>query len=112
MIHNNGLWPYRVEIGDILEDANGNLRTVCGVKQDAKTGYTTNIDLPILRCSWTRRPYTTINYVDAKMRGLRPTGAKRERLTALMVSVGLQAANAVDMDPKRLRCWDTVGVLK
>jgi len=113
MIDNNGFWPYRVEVGDVVEDANGTQRTVISVTQ-GKGGYSIYVGLPILRKSWTNRPYTTITYVDMQARGFKPV-AKASRIPALMVRMIIEANQAAvhRLDRKRhLFAQDTVGVLR
>lgn len=107
---NNGYWPHDCEIGDILRDARGNLRTVIYLTR-GKNGLPTSVSFPILRCSWTRRPYTTLNYTDLKARGFRPTGARVKRIPVLMACVAIQASKSTS-DERSVYCWDTVGVIK
>jgi hypothetical protein len=113
MINNNGHWPYRVEVGDIVEDAKGNQRTVISATQ-CESGFTGYVSLPIARKSWTNRPYTTLTYTDMQYRGFKPV-AKAGRIPALMVSLMIEASKAYirKSDRKRhLFAQDVVGVLR
>ena len=67
-------WPYRVEPGDWVVEGN-HLRKVLEVGYD-KDGYTKWVALPILRLSWTKRPYTHMNCYDLARRNIRPLGEK------------------------------------
>lgn len=75
-INNNGTWPYRVLVGDILRDCNGTERIVRKCSE-GESGLTTYVYFSILRCSWTHRCYTCMSYTDLKMRGFRPVGKKK-----------------------------------
>ncbi len=75
-LNNNGRWPYRVEVGDVIKDRNGTCRVVRYVKQDSKSGFTVYVGLAIKRCSWTNRCYTIISCHDLAYRGFVPTGMR------------------------------------
>lgn len=104
-INNRGLWPYTVQVGDVLVDAKGTMRIVRYATQ-GESGYTTTVDLAILRCSWTRRPYTVLNYVDLKHRGFRPTGV-RVNLAVREIDRML-AKDCEDFNSRSLYSWDVI----
>lgn len=109
MIHNNGFWPYRVEPGDVLLDDAGNFRTVLKATQDDESGFTTHVHLTIMRCSWTRRPYTVKTYCDLQRAGFQPTG-KRVKIDGLLKRVQCDAMK--DHLERELFSWDVVGVVR
>lgn len=107
-INNAGLWPYKVRVGDVLKDKNGNYRIVRGVR-NGKSGLPAFIDLSIMRCSWTGRPYTVKSYIDCKHAGLRPVEVR------VRLDKEIDRALAKDLErgakyPK-LTCCDVVGVI-
>ena len=109
MTNNNGHWPYRVDIGDILEDASGNLRTVVKASQ-GKSGLTTYVCFPILRKSWTGRSHTCVDYQGLSARGFRPTGKRVSRITCLMARVAIDAQTCPS--PSHIHAEDVIGVLQ
>ena len=86
-------WRDTLRVGDVLITTSGDLRVVRRVSHDT-WGFTRCIDLVIRRCSWTRKPYTTISRNDLKQRGFR----KAE----------VRSRDSVDLS--NLTCWDVKGI--
>lgn len=110
-INNRGLWPYTVQVGDILRFPSGDLRVVRYAK-NGKSGYTTYVGLAIRRRSWTNRAYTIISYVDLKCRGARPVG----RMKKMDSEISLKLADCMTFDNRfmenqKLFAGDVVGVV-
>lgn len=106
-INNNGSWPYRVSVGDILRDCNGTERIVRKCSE-GKSGLTTHVYFSILHCSWTHRCYTCMNYTDLKMRGFRPVGKKK-----LNGKIDKKIANDLLYENRfsqKLACCDVSGI--
>jgi len=100
-------WRDKIQRGDILASPSG-LRVVRRVKY-TKDGFIYGIVLSILRCSWTRRPYTTVTRSDLGNRGFLPTGAK----ASLRATIDQQLDREIGANEKsrRLYCWDVVGII-
>ena len=107
MMNNAGTWPYIVKRGDILRDEKGTNRVVRSVTL-GKNGLPIFVSFAIRRCSWTRRPTTTLSYVDLKQRGFVPTGLSVKRWTVLDQNLDACIKNP---DNRVLFCWDVVGVM-
>lgn len=106
-IDNKGHWPYTVSPGDVLEGKSGALRVVRKVTNGA-SGFTTYVTFAIMRCSWTRRPYTVMNYIDLKAHGFRPTGIRVKLTTKMDKEL---TKDILDKNRRKLYCWDVVGVM-
>jgi hypothetical protein len=107
MINNNGYWPYVVKKGDILRDSKGNLRVVRKVSYGLN-GLPIYVSFTIKRCSWTRRPATTLIYTDLRIRGFVPTGSSVKRWTVLDQKLDKAIQ---DLECRNIYCWDVVGVM-
>lgn len=106
-INNRGLWPFRVEVGDVIRSGSGDERVVRAVSHGV-SGLTTHVSLAIRRCSWTRRPFTVLNYCDLHRRGFLPTGEKDAMSDCVSITLAEELSRRVD--DRELFSWDVVGV--
>jgi len=69
-----------VVVGSVLLAPSGDFRVVREVHR-YRDGDLRSVTLAIRRCSWTKRAYTILNYVDLIQRGFRLVPVKPRRLT-------------------------------
>lgn len=67
-------WMRDVKVGDVLVSGTGTPRVVRQVTRFKDNGDLASVCFAIKACSWTGRPFTTVNYTDLRYRGFRPTG--------------------------------------
>jgi hypothetical protein len=93
---------------------NGKLRVIRGVTPGTGTGYRRiSFSFSILRCSWTRRPFTTYTRTDLQdlKRPLELVARNYKDKTVIgqLVNKDIQARSSA---PSVLECCDVVGVIK
>lgn len=71
-------WISRLQPGDVVESASGNLRIVRQVTRclHPRGHGRVSVSFVISRCSWTHRPYTTLCDSDMITMGYRPIGLR------------------------------------
>ena len=99
-------WMRTVDVGDVLETANGTQRVVRKVSR-FKDGDLRCLFFAIRRCSWTHRPYTLYFYTDLRLMGFRPTGAKYGLSTDLDQQL---AGDIADHNRRTLDCCAVKGI--
>lgn len=112
-------WIDELQVGDVLRN-DGGFRVVRevtrfghgsrrGVRQFDRLGQVNCITLSILRCSWTKRPYTVMNRYDIVYQGYRPAGFR----VRLDKPIDAQIARALqDRTEYTMTCCDVVGVVR
>lgn len=68
-------WMRDVKVGDVLVNASGTYRVVRAVSR-FPNGNLATVTFVIKHCSWTRRPYTVMNFTDLRQQGYRPAHAR------------------------------------
>jgi hypothetical protein len=76
-------WMLRLRVGDSLLSGGGTPRIVRKISRYA-TGELSCVTFAIRHCSWTTRPYTTVNYNDLLQFGYTPIKAPRYRFKTKM----------------------------
>lgn len=87
-----------LRVGDVLRSPSGKLRTIREVGS-------ASVALSILRCSWTRRPYTV--YVASDLIDWSRTGQRRRLRSPLDRALALELA---DRARRKLTCCDVEGI--
>lgn len=93
--------------GDIVQ-VGRNLRTILQVSKCSE-GWVTHLTFSIMRCSWTRRPTTSMNRVDLHQRKLKLV-KKRKLPDDFITHTLIKDAQQLDGHDTILKCCDVAGV--
>lgn len=99
-------WMTHVKVGDVLRSCTGTLRVVREVSR-YKNGDLSAVTFAIRHCSWTRRPYTTMNYTDLRMQGFTRVGANYSLKTELDARL---ARDIADHHRRDVTCCEVRGI--
>ena len=96
-----------LEAGDVIRSRSGRLRTVIAVSRDKKGR--TAVYVPIMRCSWTHRTYTTLDRTMLRY-GFTATNLRRP---FMRWKLGRLVAGDIGKGADRCgECCDVVGVFQ
>lgn len=99
-------WMRSVKVGDVLVNAGGTYRVVRAASF-FPNGNLATLTFVINRCSWTRHPYTVMNFTDLRQQGYRPAHARSK----LNGPLDAQIADAVsDHWNRSLSCCAVKGI--
>lgn len=99
-------WFKTVKVGDVLRNANGTLRVVRKIHY-FKDGDLRSINFVIMHCSWTKHPFTSLNFTDLRYLGYEPVGLRVRLTTQLDKHIANACKNTND---RTLDCCDVKGI--
>ena len=112
-------WIDQLQVGDVIRNRGG-FRVVRKVsrlkdpsrggmrKYNERAGQVNCVTLSILRCSWTKRPYTIVNRYDLSYAGYTPANFR----IRLDKPLDIQLAHELESQGKTMTCCDVIGVLR
>lgn len=88
-------WMRGVKVGDVLVNCNGTYRVVRAASF-FPNGNLATVTFVINHCSWTRRPYTVMNFTDLRQQGYRPAHARSKLNGPLDAQIAKVVSNHCD----------------